>query len=85
MSDEIVNRLRTDATTRQLCELAADEITALRAKVKRQAEALKPFADLAQHLTSAPDDGWLWRGEEPLEITVGDLRRAAQEATNEVE
>lgn len=59
------------------------EITALRAKVKAQAEALKPFAELAQHFTNAPDDGWIWRGEEPLEITVGDLRRAAQEAGNE--
>lgn len=35
MSDELVNRLRTDATTRQLCELAAAELTALRAKVEQ--------------------------------------------------
>lgn len=57
------------------------EIAALKEKVKRQAEALRPFAELAAHFTQQPDEGWIWRGEKPLEITVGDLRRAAQEAS----
>ena len=77
----VVARISRDDA--KLMDEAAAEITTLRAKVKAQAEALKPFAELAQHFTNAPDDGWIWRGEEPLEITVGDLRRAAQEAGNE--
>ena len=55
------------------------EITALRAKVKAQGEALKPFAKIFKSYDPAHDDAKacvIW-------IEFGDLRRAAQEAGHE--
>lgn len=65
-----------------------DEIAALKEKVKRQAEALKPWANLAEQC------GFPYNDNDPVLITngvdyvkhaftVGDLRRAAQEAGHE--
>ena len=64
------------------------EIAALKEKVKRQAEALKPWANLAEQF------GFPYNDNDPVLITngvnyvkhaftVGDLRRAAQEAGHE--
>lgn len=52
-----------------------DEITALRAKVKAQAEALKPFATLSPVSWALEADMYY--------IDTDDIRRAAQEAGNE--
>ena len=66
---------------------AADEITALRAKVKAQAEALKPFKPISLGFdTDRPEDTVLICTRLGLclgTIKVSDLRRAAQEAGHE--
>lgn len=58
-----------------------DELTALRAKVKSQAEALRPFAAEAKRYEPNEGDNDLkaWSSQ----FTIGDLRRAAQEAGHE--
>lgn len=71
---------------------ATAELTALRAKVKSQAEALAPFAKEyaewhnCQHdgqiIFIGPEDG-LDEDYGAAHFTVGDLRRAAQEAGHE--
>lgn len=66
-----------DCRTCALLKEAAGKITALKEKVKRQAEALRPFAGFAQHYSPTRADDFptgVW-------VTVGDLRRAAQEAS----
>jgi hypothetical protein len=76
MTDDLVARLR-DLGIRS-ADLAADRIEALTAEQDRLREALKPFADEAEH--------WeFFEADEPLveafpkydgNITVGDLRNA---------
>ncbi len=56
-----------------------DEIDALQAKVKRQAEALKPFASKYRPEMNWSDDMKI----AGTPFTYGDFRRAAQEAGNE--
>lgn len=94
--DAEIERLKKDVGTygrhydrveEELSEARA-EITALKEKVKRQAEALKPWANLAEQC------GFPYNDNDPVLITngvnyvkhaftVGDLRRAAQEAGHE--
>ena len=59
-----------------------DEIDALRAKVKRQAEALKPFADAWENRAHIYDHLPEFANC-PDRFQISDLRRAAQEATDE--
>jgi hypothetical protein len=71
------------ADSAAVIEYAATELTALRAKVKRQAEALKPFADEGRKydplLLEDDENMTAWDSNT---FKVRDLRRA-QEASNE--
>ena len=75
------------ADSAAVIEYAAAEITALRAKVKSQAEALKPFKPISPGFdTDRPEDTVLICTRLGLclgTIKVSDLRRAAQEAGHE--
>ena len=63
-------------------EQAHEMVDALRAKVKRQAEALKPFAACPETLIMDRPE---YRESDVIgcSVTIRDLRRAAQEATDE--
>lgn len=74
-----------DKDGKPIAREAAAALSSARAEIERLREALKPFAELAKHFTNAPDDGWIWRAEEPLEITVGHLRCAAAALIREQE
>lgn len=63
------------AAAREAVPALLDEIDALRAKVKAQAEALKPFATLSPVSWALEADMYY--------IDTDDIRRAAQEAGNE--